>query len=165
MAELYNLLSPKLLGICLRYFKDRTEAEDVMQDSMVKIFTRLNEFRFEGSFEGWAKRITVNMALNQLQKNNRIKFVYELETQDDKVVEEEEIIGVNEQEIFLCLNQLPLGYRTIFNLYLFEDFSHGEIAAKLKITESTSRSQYARARKMMAERLSELIRNKDVKLV
>ncbi|MCC6369375.1 MAG: sigma-70 family RNA polymerase sigma factor [Bacteroidia bacterium] len=165
MAVLYNWLAPKLLAICLRYVKDRAEAEDILQDSMVKIFTKLNAYRFEGSFEGWAKRIAANTALTYIQKNNKIKFTHNLEISEGEEMADEEINLIDEQDIFLCLNELPLGYRTILNLFLFEDFTHKEISEKLGITESTSRSQYTRARRLMATLIKEKIKDKETKLV
>jgi RNA polymerase sigma factor (sigma-70 family) len=143
-----------LYGICCRYVKNRDDAEDVLQDSFIKIFLNVNQFKGEGSFEGWMKRITVNTALTYLKEKQKIKFesadklfiVDEVETNLDEDIKVELILN--------CLNELPMGYRTIFNLYLVEGFSHKEIAEQLGIKESTSRSQYTKARQYMIELLT-----------
>jgi RNA polymerase sigma factor (sigma-70 family) len=161
-AALYNWLSPKLLGLCVRYMQDRDEAEDVMQDAFVKIFTGLNSFKNEGSFEGWAKRIAVNTALNALKKKNRIYFERNLTIVESADFTEEEQQQIQLPEILECMDALPTGYRTIVNLFLVEEFSHKEIARKLNIGESTSRSQFARARQMLMKLLKKKTREKQI---
>jgi len=160
--KLYNLLAPALLGICLRYMQDRDEAEDVMQDAFVKIFTHLKAFKNEGSFEGWAKRIAVNTALTALKVKKHIYFERNLEIVETLEFEPGEEESMSIAEIMVCINALPPGYRSIVNLSLVEEFSHKEIGEKLNITESTSRSQLARARqalmKLLKERTMELNR-------
>jgi RNA polymerase sigma factor (sigma-70 family) len=138
------MLAPKLMGICLRYMARREEAEDVLQDSFVKIFTSLSSFRNDGSFEGWAKRITVNTALNALKKK-RIEFSADVGEQGFEIAESDEVSPPQLDELLVCLAGLPDGYRTIINLYLVEEYSHKEIGLMLNIRESTSRSQYSRA--------------------
>ena len=150
---LFNTYSKVLLGICCRYVRDRDDAEDVLQDSFIKIFLNIGKFKNEGSFEGWMKRITVNSALHFIKEKQKIKF----ESADNlSIIEEDE----NEQEIekdikaeyiLECLNELPTGYRTIFNLHLVEGFSHKEVAEKLGIKESTSRSQFTKARRFLID--------------
>lgn len=154
-AALYNWLSPKLLGLCVRYMQDRDEAEDVMQDAFVKIFTHLHSYKGTGSFEGWAKRIAANTALTALKKKNRIYFERNLTIVENIDFKEDEQQLVGLPEILACMDALPLGYRTIINLFLVEEFSHREIAEKLDIGESTSRSQYARARQALMKLLKE----------
>lgn len=152
---MYGWLAPTLLGICMRYLQDRDEAEDVMQDSFVKIFTNLKSFKNEGSFEGWAKRIAVNTALTALRKRNKIYFERNLEIVETIEFETEEKEHMTLDQIMSCMNVLSDGYRTIINLALVEDFSHREIAERLNITESTSRSQLARARQALMKLLKE----------
>ena len=152
---LYNWLAPALLGISMRYMQNRDEAEDVMQDTFVKIFTNLKSFKNEGSFEGWAKRIAVNTSLTALKKRNRIYFERNLEIVETIEFDEQEEESISQNEIILCMSALPEGYRTIINLFLIEEFSHKEIGAKLGITESTSRSQYFRARQALMKLLKE----------
>ena len=162
-AGLYNILAPKLLGVCQRYMEDRDEAEDVMQDSFVKIFINIRSFKGNGSFEGWAKRIAANTALTALSKKNKIYFERNLQVVEniDFSEDEEQYLGLN--EIMSCMNILPVGYRTIVNLFLMEEFSHAEIAEKLNISESTSRSQYARARQALMKLIKTKIEQDAVK--
>ena len=148
---LFNSFSKSLYGICCRYLKNRDDAEDVLQDSFIKILLNINQYRGEGSFEGWMKRITVNTALTYLKEKQKIKF----ETADKLYIvdepEEEIDQDIKAEYILECLNELPMGYRTIFNLYLVEGFSHKEIADQLGIKEATSRSQYSKARQYLIE--------------
>ncbi len=151
MAELFSILAPKLKGICYRYCGNTFDAEDLLQESFMIIFTKLGTYRDEGSFEGWAKRITVNTSLNWLKKNKVILQMQELnnrvEPEDDS--EEENIADVYAEELVNHIAGLPDGYRTILNLFAIEGFSHKEIAEQLGINESTSRSQYSRAKKAL----------------
>lgn len=160
-AQLYNWLAPKLTGLCLRYMQNRDEAEDVMQDAFVKIFMNLNSYKGSGSFEGWAKRIAVNTALSALKQRNRIRFERNL-----TIVEQIEEVELQEQpitekDIVECMLLLPDGYRTIMNLCLVEEFSHREVAEKLGISESTSRSQYSRAKQSLLKLIAERAGEKD----
>jgi RNA polymerase sigma factor (sigma-70 family) len=154
-AALYNWLAPKLLGLCVRYMQNRDEAEDVMQDAFVKIFTSLSSYKGQGSFEGWARRVAVNTALTALQKKKRIYFERNLQLVENIEFKEEETQQLSMELILSCLHRLPAGYCAIINLYLIEEFSHKEIAEKLGITESTSRSQFARARQALIKLLKE----------
>jgi RNA polymerase sigma factor (sigma-70 family) len=163
-AELYNLLAPKLLGLCMRYLQDRDMAEDVLQDAFVKIFMNLGSYRGEGSFEGWAKRIAVNTALTALKAKNRIYFERDLTLVENIDFSEEDQVQLSVKEITACMNELSPGYRTILNLYLIEEFPHAEIAQKLGISESTSRSQYTRARQVMMKLLKGKIKEQADKI-
>ncbi len=148
--ELYKLLGGKLFAICLRYTKDRTEAEDWLQESFIKIFTCLESFKFEGSFEGWAKRVTVNLILSDLRKKKNIRFSEELD-ENDLITDESAHSTIGHQELIYFISLLPAGKKLIFNLYVIEGFSHKEIAEKLNITEGTSRGQLAKAREQLME--------------
>lgn len=152
-AQLYNWLAPKLLGLCYRYLQNRDEAEDAMQDAFVKVFTSLDSYKAVGSFEGWAKRIAANTALNTLRTKHKIYFERNLLLVEAIEVEEEEARQLSAADIMQCLEQLPSGYRTIINMYLIDGFSHKEIAEKLGIAESSSRSQFARARQILMKQL------------
>lgn len=146
---LYNWLSPKMLGVCLRYIKDRDEAEDVMQDTFVKIFTNLSSYKATGSFEGWARRIAANTALSAIRKKGNIYFERDLQVVENLSFTEEDENEINMEMVLGCMDELPLGYRTIINLYMVEEFSHQEIGDRLGITANTSRSQYSRARQAL----------------
>jgi len=152
-ATLYNWLAPKLLGLCVRYMQNRDEAEDVMQDAFVKLFSNLSNYKGQGSFEGWAKRIAANTALTALNKKNKIYFERNLQLVENIDLDEEEAEHIDLQTILNCLNELPAGYRTIINMYLLDGYSHKEISENLGITESSSRSQYARARQSLMKLL------------
>lgn len=162
-AALYQWLAPKLLGLCLRYFDSRAEAEDAMQDSMVKIFDKINTYRAEGSFEGWARRLSLNLVLNRIKSNKKIVFERNLEVVELTDFTAPEIQTLEINDIVSCLNQLPTGYRTILNLFLMEDFSHHQIAEQLGISESTSRSQYTRARQALAKLVKEKLKKEETR--
>lgn len=147
--RLYRIFSPSLMGICIRYMRHREEAEDLLQDTFVKIFTGLSSLQYDGSFAGWAKRIAVNGAINLLKKKKRIRFDSDLSEADEPAVGDE-IDRLDANELMACMSLLPDGYRTIVNLFTVEGFSHAEVAARLGIKESTSRSQYSRAIRQLA---------------
>ena len=153
-AELFRLLAPRLMGVCYRYSGSREDAEDLLQESFVLIFTRIDSYRSAGSFEGWARRIAVNVALNWLKKNKKIKEQVEFEQRHEKFLpgeEEEPEFPIQRDELMEQIARLPEGYRTILNLFAIEEFSHKEIADQLGITESTSRSQYTRAKRALTD--------------
>ncbi len=150
--ELYKLLAGKLFAICLRYTKNRQEAEDWLQDSFVKIFQNLDKFKADGSFEGWAKRITVNYLISEYRKSKRFGSVLDL----DSVLELSETqesahSAILYEELIKFINLLPEGKKLVFNLSVLEGYSHKEIAELLNITEGASRGQLAKAREMLIE--------------
>ena len=154
--ELYNKLAPKMLGVCLRYIKDKAEAEHVMVGGFVKVFEKIKQFSGEGSFEGWIRRIIVNEALMYIRKNQSMTLAVEVEEVDfqlDYGAFESSLIA---EDLIDLIQDLPIGYKTVFNLYAIEGYNHAEIAEKLDITESTSKSQLSRARKMLQNKLYEL---------
>lgn len=165
-SVLYNAIAPKILGVCVRYIRERTVAEDVMQDSLVKIFMSLDKYRFEGSFDGWCRQIAVNTALTHLKKEKKLKFDYRDDLPDTHENADTDADGhvPEEQDILDCLQQMPPGYSAIVNLFLFENYSHREIAEKLGISESTSRSQYTRARRHLSALLNTKMKNTLTKL-
>jgi RNA polymerase sigma factor (sigma-70 family) len=143
---LYEQFSAKMFALCLRYAKDRMEAEDFLQEGFIKIFTNLGQYKFEGSFEGWVRRIMVTTALQHLRKDKQ-QAEYELPENHLAVADEYDVTDkLSADELMAQIQSLPTGYRTVFNLYILEEFSHKEIAAELGISEGTSKSQLARAR-------------------
>jgi RNA polymerase sigma-70 factor (ECF subfamily) len=145
---LYDKFSPMLFGICRRYIKGQEDAEDVFVHGMFKILTKIKGFREAGSFEGWMKRIMVNESLMFLRKSNNFNLVVEMDR--IKIPSPENIIAlISEREILELVDQLPTGYRTIFNLYVIEGYKHREIAEKLGISINTSKSQLILAKKKM----------------
>ena len=151
--QLYDQYAPLLFGICKRYVKSQEDAEDVLLEAFYKIFSKIDQFNDQGSFEGWMRRITVNEALMFLRKTKNLRLSvepqeYHLKTE---VTIEDELAA---DDILKLLEQLPTGYRTVFNLYVLEGFKHREIADILEISINTSKSQLIMAKK----RLQELIK-------
>ena len=147
---LYNRFSPRMLGVCYRFAKNREDAEDMLQDGFIKVFTQLHQYRNEGALEGWIRRIIVHTCINFLKKNKKFSNSIDLEQADYLEVKEETMPSVMQaRQIIECIRLLPLGYRTVLNLYAMEGYSHKEIADMLDIEESTSRSQYTRAKSML----------------
>ncbi len=148
--QLYRHFAPTMLGICMRYSKDKDEAEDIMQDGFIKVFTNIDRFREEGSFEGWIKRIMVNTALNhyhKAQKTNSHRNIEDIREVD--IVSDDEPMPktrFSQKEMLDAIRELPEGYSNIFNLYVFEKYKHKEIAEMLNISVNTSKSQLAKAR-------------------
>ena len=139
----------KMMTVSLRYARHRLEAEDILQESFVKVFNNIQAFQGNGSFEGWIRRIVVNTALRDIQKSSFKNEQIGLENIIERSEEPTAISNLSEQEILKLISFLPDGYRTVFNLYVFEDFSHREISQHLGIEESTSRSQLTKARQML----------------
>ncbi len=154
--RLYDRLAPKMLGVCCRYIRDHEEAEHVMIGGIVKVFEKLDQFKNEGSFEGWVRRIMVNDCLMYLRKNRNMS----LETDLTSVVESPDLstmeATLNAVDLLKLVSELPVGYRTVFNLYVIEGYHHTEIAKKLGISENTSKSQLSRAKKWLQTKLMEI---------
>jgi RNA polymerase sigma factor (sigma-70 family) len=148
----YDRFSPRMLGVCYRFAKSREDAEDMLQEGFIKIFTQLNQYRNEGSLEGWIRRVIVHTCINVLKKNKKFTDTVDLihahgfHTNEDLVPS-----LLQAKQIVECIRSLPLGYRTVLNLYAIEGYSHKEIGEMLEIGESTSRSQYTRAKAMLEE--------------
>ncbi|SNT15303.1 RNA polymerase sigma-70 factor, ECF subfamily [Ekhidna lutea] len=153
---LYDRLAPKMLGVCLRYIKDREEAEHIMIGGIVKVFEKLDQFKSEGSFEGWVRRIIVNDCLMYIRKNRNMSLETDIDNVSDSpnlsVMED----SLDKADLLKLISELPVGYRTVFNLYAIEGYSHAEIAKQLDINENTSKSQLSRARKWLQARLIEM---------
>ncbi|PKP21266.1 MAG: RNA polymerase subunit sigma-70 [Bacteroidetes bacterium HGW-Bacteroidetes-21] len=154
---LYQSYAAKFLGICLRYAKDRQEAEDVLQDGFVKIFKRIDQYSGAGSFEGWMKRIMVNTAITNYRQNlkryNQIP-VEALAENDTECTPED--FEYTYEELLKVVQSLPPGYRMVFNLFAIEGYPHKEIGQMMGIDVTTSKSQYSRARKILQKKLLEL---------
>lgn len=148
----YEKFSNRFLAICCRYISDRMAAEDLMVESMMKIFDKVSQFGFKGSFEGWAKRLVVNEALMYLRSKKM------LEVGIDEVNEShnsyDQSLDFESDELMKLIQSLPNGYRTVFNLYAIEGYNHNEIAEMLGISEGTSKSQLSRARAILQEQLT-----------
>ncbi len=150
---LYDLYSRKLFTICLRYASDYHIAEDFLQDGFVKIFTNISSYRGTGSFEGWMKRIVVNVCIEHYRKNKPLIAIGEKHIPDLLDLDADVISRINHDDVIKMLQSISPGYRTVFNLYVIEGYSHQEIAEKLGISEGTSKSQLARARYLLQKKI------------
>jgi len=153
---LYRKYADKMYAVCLRYSNSREEAEDVLQEAFIKIFDKISKFRREGSFEGWMRRIMVNTALRSWDKRARKFEPGDLDHVQEPTLDARVLGEMGAKEIMKLIEQLPDGYKVVFNLFAVEGYSHKEIGEMLNITESTSRSQYARARKSLKLMLEKL---------
>ncbi len=155
--EFYRRFAPKMYGVCLRFAKNKMEADDFLQEGFIKVFSNLRSFRNEGSLEGWIRRTIVNTAINLIKKNS--KFL------KDTDVEKADLLPHNEagafdnlyvEELLELISTLPVGYRMVFNLNVIEGYTHKEIGELLDISENTSKSQLSRARQALQKKISEL---------
>ena len=150
--ELYNRYSPKMLAVCYRFAHNREDAEDMLQEGFIKVFSQIHIFRNQGAFEGWVRRIIVHTCINNLKKNKKFNESVDIIHATGAMVREESVPSiVQAKQIVECIRMLPIGYRTVLNLYAIEGYSHREIGMMLDIEESTSRSQYTRAKAMLEE--------------
>ncbi len=154
--QLYEQFAPKMFAVCLRYAKNRHNAEDILQEGFIKVYKYLKNFRGDGSFEGWMRRIFVNTAIEHYRKNSKVYSVQDIPVDYQETVVNPAIQNMSVDELLELVNRLSNGYRMVFNLYVMEGLNHREIAGELGISEGTSKSQLARARaqlqKMIAER-------------
>ena len=154
--ELYKLYSPLIYGICLRYSKNKNEAEDLMQDCFLKILNKISEFQFKGSFEGWIKRLTVNNAINYIKTNKSFLFDDEIPyNMPEENYYHDVVSEMTAKEIIELINKLPTGYQTVFNMYVIEGYKHTEIAEILEISENTSKTQFMKARNLLMKMILE----------
>ena len=143
----FDRFKRKMMGICLRYANRVEEAEDMMQNGFIKVFEKLDTFKGSGSLEGWVRRVIVNEALTYLRKNKAMRMNIDIEDIKYKIPSNTYINEtLNEKYLLSIIQNLPLGFRTIFNMYAIEGYSHKEIATLLGISEGTSKSQYSRAK-------------------
>ena len=150
--ELYNRFSPRMLGVCYRFAKNREDAEDMLQEGFIKVFTQLHQYRNEGALEGWIRRIVVHTCINILKKNKKFADSVDIIHAKTLHIREDMIPSIMQaKQVVECIRLLPMGYRTVLNLYAIEGFSHREIGNLLDIEESTSRSQYTRAKAMLED--------------
>ena len=149
---LYLRYSPRMLGVCYRFAKNREDAEDMLQEGFIKVFSQIHTFENRGALEGWIRRIVVHTCINHLKKNKRFNESVDLIHANSLLVREDNIPSIIQaKEVVECIRMLPIGYRTVLNLYAIEGFSHKEISCMLDIEESTSRSQYTRAKAMLED--------------
>ncbi len=154
---LYDRLAPRMFSLCMRYVGDRVLAEDLLQEGFITLFTRLESYKGEGSFEGWARKIFVTTALMDLRKKDALKMSDELDTargMKADIPSQGQNLGY--KELMKLVMELPPGFRTVFNLYAVEGYSHKEIGEMLGISETTSRTQFSRARNILQNKIKEI---------
>jgi RNA polymerase sigma-70 factor (ECF subfamily) len=165
---LFKNYAPVMLGICMRYCKNRIDAEDVMQDGFIKVFTQIHKFRREGSFEGWIKRIMINAAIDNYQSNLKHTFhedvseIVQSTVMDDHPDEDDDLpeeLNISREKLMEMIQELPDGYRMVFNLYAIENYNHKDIASLIGISENTSKTQLLKARKALRKKIEALLQH------
>lgn len=151
---LFDTFAPTMYAICYRYAKNPDQAKDLLQDGFIKVFTKLGEFKFEGSFEGWLKRIFINHALEYIRKEMRQPDKVNLDDVHDLASDTLQFHELDSKKILAQIQKLPTGYRTVINLFIIEGYSHKEIAEMLGISESTSKTQLHKGRHMLQKLIS-----------
>lgn len=154
---LYDKYSAKMLAICYRYAHNLADAEDMLQESFIKIFSHIHQFEGKGSLEGWVRKVVIHSSINQLKKNKKFSDCIDILPMAEYIMQKErQTANLQSKDIIECIRMLPVGYRTVLNLYAIEGYAHREIAEMLNIEESTSRSQYVRAKQMLERMLLRL---------
>ncbi len=150
--ELYSRYSSKMLSVCYRFAHNREDAEDMLQEGFIKVFSQIHTFQNKGAFEGWIRRIVVHTCINHLKKNRKFNESVDIIHATGVQIREDSVPSiVQAKQVVECIRLLPIGYRTVLNLYAIEGYSHKEVAEMLDIEESTSRSQYTRAKQMLED--------------
>jgi RNA polymerase sigma-70 factor (ECF subfamily) len=156
--ELYNRFSPKMYAVCLRYANNTDDAQDLLQEGFIKVFRNLHRFRSEGSFEGWMRRVFVNTSIEHFRrKSTKLSTVSDKE---EDTIEDADITALDslaEKDIISLIQELSPGYKTVFNLYVIEGYSHKEIGDLLGISEGTSKSQLARAKGILQKKVAQYL--------
>jgi RNA polymerase sigma-70 factor (ECF subfamily) len=153
--ELYECFAGKMLGVCMRYSSNREEAKDMLHDGFIKVFTKLDSFSGTGPLEAWIRRIMVNTALEQLRKNDVLRDTTDYDGATDHLEANVDIISdLTRDELMQIIAGMPPGYRTVFNLFAIEGYSHQEISELLQINEGTSKSQYSRAKSWLQSKIT-----------
>ena len=153
---LYKQFAAKMLGVCLRYATDKMEAEDMLQNGFIKVFVKMDDYRGEGSFEGWIRRIMVHSAIEYYRKHRKMTIVDITDSGYEPGVEPAAAGRLDAKDLMRLIQQLSPGYRMVFNLYALEGYSHREIAEIVGITEGASKSQLSRARSILKEQIEKM---------
>lgn len=160
--QLFHLYAGRMMTLCLLYTKNEEIAQDTLQEGFIAVFKYLPTYKFEGNFEGWMRRVFTSVIIRYLQKEKRFNQCLELDKATQPLDESQDAIdNLSEQEIINLISSLPLGYRTVFNLYVLDGYTHAEIAKNLGIEEASSRSQLSKARHMLQNKLKNLWRSFD----
>ncbi len=156
--ELYNRFAPKMYAVCLRYANNTDDAQDLLQEGFIKVYKNLHRFRAEGSFEGWIRRVFVNSSIEHFRK--KAIQLSSVSDKEENTIENSDISALDtmaEKDIIRLIQELSPGYRTVFNLYVVEGYSHKEIGEKLGISEGTSKSQLARAKAILQKKVTQYL--------
>ena len=156
--ELYNRFAPKMYAVCLRYANNADDAQDLLQEGFIKVYKNLHRFRAEGSFEGWIRRVFVNSSIEHFRK--KAIQLSSVSDKEENTIENSDISALDtmaEKDIIRLIQELSPGYRTVFNLYVVEGYSHREIGEKLGISEGTSKSQLARAKAILQKKVTQYL--------
>ncbi len=158
--KLYESYAPVMLAICMRYVNDKELARDLMHDGFIKIYTHIGQYAGNGSFEGWMKRVFVTTVLEFLRKKDALRLSISVDEYNElpNDVDVSALSHLSAEELLGCIASLPQGYRTVFNLFAIEGFTHKEIAEMLQISESTSKTQFIRARKQLQKNVQSLLK-------
>lgn len=162
-AKLYQLFAPKMFGVCLRYARDRMEAEDNLQEGFIKVFNNLKSFRHDGSLEGWIRRIMINVSLEKFRKQHLLYPVEDVSVYDSVNYSDDVIAKIAADDLLKLIQELPPRYQLVFNLYVIEGLSHQEIASEMSITQGTSKSNLSRAREILKKKVQENFSELDAK--
>jgi len=157
--ELFEQYASAMLSVCIRYVNDRETAQDLLQEGFIKLYTKIDTYSGNGSFDGWVRRIFVTTSLEYLRQNNALKRSLSIEEYSHLITDHymDVMDKLSADDLMDCISKLPDGYRTVFNMYAIEGYSHSEIAEQLEISESTSRSQFMRARNILQQNVQSLI--------
>lgn len=154
---LYDRLAPRMFSLCIRYVGDRDLAQDMLQEGFITLFTRLDSYKGEGSFEGWARKIFVTTVLMELRRKDTLKMSEDLESvRGMKTEVTSQMQNIGYKDLMRLISELPPGFRTVFNMYAIEGFSHKDIGDMLGISETTSRTQLSRARAWLQNKIKEI---------
>jgi RNA polymerase sigma-70 factor (ECF subfamily) len=151
---LYLKYCKKMMGVCYRYSKSKEEAEDVLQDAFIRIYSKLHQYRNEGSLEGWIRRIVLSTIYDSFRKKNHLLVLNDMSDYEETAEEPDFLDQVDVEELIQAIRELSPGYRTVFNMYAVEGYTHKEIAAHLGISAGTSKSQYSGARRILQNKLT-----------
>ncbi len=162
-AKLYELFAPKMFGVCLRYATDSAEAEDNLQEGFIKVFKHIDKFKHKGSFEGWMRRIMVNVSIEKYRKQHFMYPVEDVEIYELNVFPNDILDEISAQELIGLIQELPPRYRMVFNLFVMEGMGHKEISKEMNISEGTSKSNLARAREILQRKVKNLYREVETK--
>lgn len=160
--QLYEKFAPQLFAVCIRYCKNRTEAEDLLHEGFIKIFEKIGQYRGDGEIGAWLRRIMVNSVIDELRNRQKILYIDDTErvfgnyADEDEVTNEDEFYDIDINQVFDLISQMPEKYKLVFNLYVIENYSHEKIASELGISTGTSKSNLSRARQWLKRKLETL---------